>query len=620
MTKRPRSEQRYDRQLRLWGDHGQLAIESSKVCLIRASAIGCEILKNLVLPGVGSFTIVDDAVVTETDLGSNFFVTENDLHKPRAQVVTQCLLELNEAVQGNYVVETFSALLSNDPQFFLGFNVIIVTDAREGLLIRLSRILQDTSIPLVICFTIGFIGYLRVSATEHVIIESHPDATRPDLRLDRPLPGLVEMANEVALEEMTSEQLAHTPWLIIVYIFLQKFMQQHNHFPQNHEEKSILRKMIMKGGTELLKAVRMREPNLEPSYTLENFQEAGKAVNTAVCPTEIPAEVRELLEDERCTEGAVISHSLCGTTSLVSVPHQTQTSTCVHPDQIRSGGPSSVGFTVPSPTTFWRLVCALRDFVQNEGKGQLPVRGSIPDMLSDSKRYLKLLSIYQERMEWAVQRFAARLTQFPEITLQDIRLFVRNSAFLRVVRCRSLEEELKLSPARSEDLALIPTHEENDSMLWYLVLRGASSFLSETGHWPGDPNPYSSSFHTNVTSTPNHILKTGDGQSKGQANDRKTEGTGKEVADSYVVEMDLPGFRAHLNRILRAFGIASTLVSLDYVNEMCRFGGGELHSVAAFMGGIVSQEVIKLLTHQFVPITKPLIYNAIAQRTELIDF
>ncbi|KAG5449507.1 NEDD8-activating enzyme E1 regulatory subunit [Clonorchis sinensis] len=614
MTKRPRSEQRYDRQLRLWGDHGQLAIESSKVCLIRASAVGCEILKNLVLPGVGSFTIVDDAAVTETDLGSNFFLCENDLHKPRAQVVTQCLLELNEAVQGNYVVEKFSALLSNDPQFFLGFNVIIVTDAREGLLVRLSRILQDTSIPLVICFTIGFIGYLRVSATEHVIIESHPDATRPDLRLDRPPPGLVEMANEVTLEEMTSEQLAHTPWLIIVYIFLQKFIQQYNHFPQNHEEKSTLRKMIMKGGTELLKAVRMREPNLEPSYTLENFQEAGKAVNTAVCPTEIPAEVRELLEDERCTEGAVISHSLGGATSLM------QTSTYVHPDQIRSGAPSSVGVAVPSPTTFWRLVCALRDFVQNEGEGQLPVRGSIPDMLSDSKRYLKLLSIYQERMEWAVQRFAARLKQFPEITLQDIRLFVRNSAFLRVVRCRSLEEELKLSPARSEDLALIPTHEENDSMLWYLVLRGASSFLSENGHWPGDPNPYSSSFHTNVTSTLNHVLKTGDGQSKGQTNDQKTEATGKEVADSYVVETDLPGFRAHLNRILRAFGIASPLVSLDYVNEMCRFGGGELHSVAAFMGGIVSQEVIKLLTHQFVPITKPLIYNAIAQRTELIDF
>lgn len=31
---------RYDRQLRLWGDHGQAALEASHVCLINASATG----------------------------------------------------------------------------------------------------------------------------------------------------------------------------------------------------------------------------------------------------------------------------------------------------------------------------------------------------------------------------------------------------------------------------------------------------------------------------------------------------------------------------------------------------------------------------------------------------
>lgn len=36
---------------RLWGDHGQEALESAHVCLINATATGTEILKNLVLPG-----------------------------------------------------------------------------------------------------------------------------------------------------------------------------------------------------------------------------------------------------------------------------------------------------------------------------------------------------------------------------------------------------------------------------------------------------------------------------------------------------------------------------------------------------------------------------------------
>jgi len=37
---------------RLWGDHGQEALEGAKICLINASATGTEILKNLILPGM----------------------------------------------------------------------------------------------------------------------------------------------------------------------------------------------------------------------------------------------------------------------------------------------------------------------------------------------------------------------------------------------------------------------------------------------------------------------------------------------------------------------------------------------------------------------------------------
>ena len=44
-------KRRYDRQLRLWGEHGQAAMEDCSICLINGSASGSETLKNLVLPG-----------------------------------------------------------------------------------------------------------------------------------------------------------------------------------------------------------------------------------------------------------------------------------------------------------------------------------------------------------------------------------------------------------------------------------------------------------------------------------------------------------------------------------------------------------------------------------------
>lgn len=70
---------KYDRQIRLWGGHGQKLLGTSKVLLIGANPSGTETLKNLILPAVGHFTIVDGQKVTSRDCGNNFFVTQEQI-------------------------------------------------------------------------------------------------------------------------------------------------------------------------------------------------------------------------------------------------------------------------------------------------------------------------------------------------------------------------------------------------------------------------------------------------------------------------------------------------------------------------------------------------------------
>lgn len=100
-------EKRYDRQLRLWAASGQAALEDAKIVLLNAGpgVVGVETLKNLILPGCGSFTIVDDAVVGEEDLGVNFFLEEESLGKSRAEESTRLLKELNPEVKGEGIKE-----------------------------------------------------------------------------------------------------------------------------------------------------------------------------------------------------------------------------------------------------------------------------------------------------------------------------------------------------------------------------------------------------------------------------------------------------------------------------------------------------------------------------------
>ena len=100
-------EKKYDRQLRLWAANGQKALEEANVLLLNAGAgvVGVETLKNLILPGVGSFTIVDQAIVTDCDLGVNFFLDEESLGQSRAEESSRFLKELNPEVQVHAVRE-----------------------------------------------------------------------------------------------------------------------------------------------------------------------------------------------------------------------------------------------------------------------------------------------------------------------------------------------------------------------------------------------------------------------------------------------------------------------------------------------------------------------------------
>lgn len=525
-------QKKYDRQLRLWGDHGQSALERARVCLINASATGTEILKNLILPGVSSFTIVDASNVRGEDAGNNFFLTRESIGKPKARVTTTSLLELNTDVAGDSIEESCEEILRHRPDFFTSFDVVVVASKLPGdTLLRLSKILWENQVPLVVCWSIGFLGYLRIAVPEHVVVESHPDDQLPDLRLLSPFPELIKYCLKQDLSSMSKKDHSHTPWLVLLYHALEEWKRTHDgQPPKTYKEKTAFK--------QVLRDMNLKNEDGVPEHE-DNFEEALRNVNTSLIPPQVPSNVKEILYDAKTTS-------------------------------IKNGNPKCP----EKHSSFWILARAVREFVEKEGGGLLPLRGTLPDMTADSDRYIALQRIFKQEAANHVANVTNHMHSILQqddveihVREQEVHSFCRNAASLRVLRYRSLESEYSSTDAASESLSSLLEFEPDSDAVFYPLLRAVDAFHSEFNRFPGEAE----------------------------------------------LEDDIPPLKTHLLSVLNSLSLPDTLVKEDLIHEVCRFGGAELHSVAAFMGGVAAQEVIKLITRQFVPVNNTYVYNAMKQ-------
>ena len=574
---------KYDRQLRLWGETGQAAIESSHVCLINATCTGVEILKSLILPGIGSFTIVDDAIVTGSDVGSNFFLTQSCIGSNRGKVTSRLLNELNPDVRGDYVEESLEQLLDSSHHhhdIFSTYNLVIACDLmNEDSLLKLSKVLWDRDIPLIIVKTNGLYGYVRLQVKEHDIVESHPDSVLEDLRLDSPFPELKSFLDTQDLDQMNRKELSHTPSLIIMYKFLKKWQSMNglsdDCLPSNSREKDQLRSLIRDSMLEFKASMTKEE---ESDLDLVNFEESIRGLNTGlVSSRKIPSESQELL-------------NACS--------------------------------SAPIKNKFWLMVRALRRFV--ESKGCLPIRGTIPDMTSDSNRYISLQRIYGNKFREDAAFFTSCLLSVLEqnqlVSIEDfheneIKTFCKNSQFLKVIRTLPLVKEYP-----SKDDAALSVRDDaalsvrDDAALSVrddavLSVNGQSSKVSikEQINAEDLSCDIQSSLNLYLMFRSLDRFKTRFNRNPGSSSDNIDE----DVIKLKTCFKELLSEEFQINNV--SMGTREELLQ-----QIVSFGGSEVHAVSSIVGAIAAHEAVKLITHQFVPIDSTLIFDGINCCTEYV--
>lgn len=445
---RSKKEQKYDRQIRLWGLHGQELLEAANIALVGANAVGCETLKNLILPMVGSFTVVDGKTVEEADLGCNFFVDKDGIGKSRAEVTQKLLNELNPDVKGAFVGEDAAAILRDKPDFFKQFTFVIVAELPEESLLALGKLCWDSSIPLLVVRSVGMVGYCRVVARDHWVVEQHPDFTHFDLLLDNPLPEIRAEVDKLGYKSAadleaipSSERYRRVPFIYLLIVLTDEWKRNHDGKPpktsaEKKEFKALLTKMSNKY-----------------SPFCENYTQANEKAHLAWGPLAIPGAFHDVMNDPRCTAD-----------------------------------------TPPAGMNdFWVISRAVKGYMDNEGNGIPPVSGSVPDMEADFETYAQIQSMYRAAALAAVDSVKARVADIL-VALGRDRDSIPGDAVARYCKTarqawcqtfRSLESEFDVSAADKEQFKAYDWDDTSENKDWYLTLRASERFFKEHGRYPG---------------------------------------------------------------------------------------------------------------------------------------
>ncbi|CAJ2507014.1 Uu.00g082000.m01.CDS01 [Anthostomella pinea] len=154
----------YDRQIRLWGMQAQQKIQGAHILLITMKALANEIAKNLVLAGIGSLTIVDDQIVTEADLGSQFFLSQENIGQTRAVAAAGQIQKLNPRVK---VYPDPDSIMNKGASYFSAFDIVIATDLNPTLLAFINTATRLHNIQFYAAGSHGFYGYIFCDLIEH---------------------------------------------------------------------------------------------------------------------------------------------------------------------------------------------------------------------------------------------------------------------------------------------------------------------------------------------------------------------------------------------------------------------------------------------------------------------
>ncbi|KAJ3290900.1 hypothetical protein HK104_006462 [Borealophlyctis nickersoniae] len=152
------------------GDEVKEVLHTSKILVIGAGGLGCELLKDLALVGFRDIHVIDMDTIDISNLNRQFLFRSSDVGRPKAEVAAEFIMK---RVPGVTVTPYYGKIQDKDDDYYSQFALIICgldsVEARRWINATILRMCEENEEikPIIDGGTEGFKGQSRVILPTH---------------------------------------------------------------------------------------------------------------------------------------------------------------------------------------------------------------------------------------------------------------------------------------------------------------------------------------------------------------------------------------------------------------------------------------------------------------------